>query len=178
MKGRGEISDGRRSIRVKGFDYSQDGAYYVTICTHRRECTLGSVKGNAVQLTELGRAAEESWQDLPVRYPHLTLDALVVMPNHVHVILVIDGTECRGGGATPPLQSDPTLGQIVGYTKYQSTKRINERRGTPGERVWQRNYYEHIIRNDADLRRIREYIASNPLGWSEDPENPNSQSQT
>lgn len=139
MKGRGEISEGRRSIRVKGFDYSQDGAYYVTICTHRRECTLGSVEGNAVQLTELGRAAEESWQGLPVRYPHLTVDALVVMPNHVHVILVIDGTECRGGGATPAptkrsyLGADCRLHQIPIDEANQRTPRNTRRTSLAAE---------------------------------------------
>jgi len=130
---------------------------------------------------------------LPARYPDIETDEFVVMPNHFHGIIVIRHDDCRGevaspiavspipktkqrgdipeGGETPPLRRR-TLGQIVGYFKYQSAKQINHIRNTPGVPVWQRNYYEHIIRSEEEMDRIRTYIIENPAKWAEDEDNP------
>ena len=167
----------RRSIRLKGYDYSQEGAYFVTVCTRNREIIFKDERYR--------KMVEKCWFDLPGHYPHVELDEFVVMPNHIHGIIVVNdknvNSVCRGevtspgggvGGETPPLQKRPGLGKIVGYYKYQTTKLINESRGTPGEPVWQRNYYEHVIRSEEKLNKIREYILANPLLWETDPENP------
>lgn len=162
----------RRSIRLKDYDYSQAGAYFVTIVIRHHECLLGNVVDGEMRVNGFGKMVQKCWDELSVHYSNVELDAFVVMPNHVHGIVVIVD---RRGEVTSPLQlhDQPTLGRIIGYFKYQSTKLINELRGTPGAPVWQRNYFEHIIRNDHDFERIREYIAYNPIGWQMDDENPN-----
>jgi REP element-mobilizing transposase RayT len=182
----------RRSIRLKGYDYTQTGAYFVTVCAQDRVCLFGDVADGDMVLNPFGRVAVTYWQRIPRHFPHVQLDAWVVMPNHVHGIIVI--TNGRGealpaasvsteellhfetdlstldtGSNASPLQSG-SLGAIVGNYKSITTRRINKMRHTPGERVWQRNYYERIIRNDRELDAIRQYIANNPLHWEQDPE--------
>ncbi len=159
----------RQSIRLKNYDYSASGAYFVTICVHERECALGNVIDGEVRLNENGEIVAVCWDDLIDHYPHIELDAFVVMPNHVHGVIVID--DDRRGEATSPLIR-LTLGQMIAYFKYQSTKRINAQRNDAGTRFWQRNYYEHVIRNDRELNAIREYILHNPLRWDADLDNP------
>ena len=118
--------------------------------------------------------AEETWLWLAERYKYVGLDQYVVMPNHVHGIIVIRDV-CRGGSRTAPTGRPPAikpLGRLIGAFKTVSTKRINAIRGASGVPVWQRNYYEHVIRDEEDLDRVRRYILENPLRWDEDPENP------
>lgn len=153
----------RRSIRLKDYDYSHEGAYFVTICTHKRECLFGDVCDGAMALNTLGQFVADTWQRLATFHPHLEVSTFIVMPNHLHGILVLHKTES---------QQKP-IGQIIGPFKSFSTKTINQRRDTPGAAVWQRNYYERIIRNEAMLNAISLYIAENPSKWSEDNENPN-----
>ncbi|MBM3596570.1 MAG: transposase [Alphaproteobacteria bacterium] len=169
----------RRSLRLDGYDYKQAGAYFVTICTHGREFLLGAAAGGDIVLTDSGRIVQACWDDIPQHFPHADVDAVVVMPNHVHGILVIGDVGARHGvplrssvrqGFAKPISG--TLATIVRSFKSAATKRINELRRTPGAPVWQRNYYEHVIRNDAALVRIRDYIAANPAKWPEDRENP------
>jgi putative transposase len=122
---------------------------------------------------DLHAVAEETWLWLADRYQFVDLDAFVVMPNHLHGIVIIGDGCSRGGSRTAPTdrpKSKP-LGRLVGAFKTVSAKRINEMRGTPGSPVWQRNYYEHIIRNETELAEIRQYILENPLRWDDDPEN-------
>jgi REP element-mobilizing transposase RayT len=270
----------RRSIRLKGYDYSQPGAYFITLVAQDRACLFGDVVDGVMQMNEFGRIVAESWQWLAAQYEYVTLDAWVVMPNHLHGIIVItdrggdgggrgsDGggrggpppaptantptinvptanappdaptadaptinvpttnappdapaadaptinvptinappdaptantpitdaptasdinalpnadapaantptTPNVAGGALPLLVKRKTVGRLVGAFKTVSTKRINEQRGTPGAQVWQRDFYEHIIRNAAALARIRRYIVENPARWATDPEN-------
>ena len=160
----------RRSIRLKGYDYTQAGAYFVTIVTQGRECLFGEIVEGEVRLNPLGEIVGESWRWLGMQYDYVELDEWRIMPNHLHGIIVIidDG---RGGSRTAPTVKRKPIGRLVGAFKTVSTKRINEHRGTPGVRVWQRNYYEHIIRNEDDLEAIREYIACNPMRWDLDREN-------
>jgi len=278
----------RRSIRLKGYDYSRPGAYFITIVAQDRACLFGKVVDGVMHLSEVGQIVAESWQWLAAQYDYVTLDAWVVMPNHIHGIIVItdqggdDGG--RGGSRTAPTANAPTtsnaptapdaltvnaptapdaptvnaptapdaptvnaptapdaptvnaptapdaptvnaptanaptasnaptapdaptasnaptapdaptasnaptanapttnaptapakrktVGRLVGAFKTVSTKRINDQRGTPGAQVWQRDFYEHIIRDAAALARIRRYIVENPARWASDPEN-------
>jgi putative transposase len=184
----------RRSIRLKHFDYSQAGAYFFTICTRNRECLFGEIKDETMRLNEMGTVIQTVWSALPARYPNVALDACVVMPNHVHGIIVIVRNETDSVGAIhelPLRHSDHELSlqrlppqndlsrrrrmlipKVVGFFKVNTAKEINRIRNTPGIPVWQRNYYEHIIRDEGELQRIRAYIAENPLRWQWDEENP------
>ena len=168
-----------RSIRLKGYDYAQDGAYFVTICTHRQSCLLGEIVDGEIMLTSYGEVARACFEEMPHHFAHAEVDVFVVMPNHLHgIIVVTDGTEVGTQHAAPlrkeaSLRPAPgSLSTIVRSFKSASTKRINELCGMPGAPVWQRNYYEHVIRNERDLERIREYIVTNPLKWALDRENP------
>ena len=155
----------RRSIRLQGYDYSQAGAYFVTLCVQRRECLLGEIVEQQMQLNQYGEIVLGWWNNVPDHFSGVDLDAFVVMPNHIHGVLVLSQESPQ----------PPKLGQIVAYFKYESTKRVNVFRSTPGLRLWQRNYYEHIIRNESSLQEIRDYIATNPMRWIEDqlhPERP------
>ncbi len=183
----------RRSIRLKGYDYTLPGAYFVTIVTHQRALLFDD--------PVLRRVAETMWQRIPRHFPHVTLDEWVVMPNHIHGILVITDDARRGEASQqtdfstdraaqdgalseknppsreasplPPVGPSPgSLGAIVGNFKSVATRRINRIRHSPGTLVWQRNYYEHIIRNERELNAIRQYIRHNPARWAEDAENP------
>ena len=166
----------RRSIRLHGQDYAQAGAYFVTVCTERRVCLLGTIVGGEVELSAVGCIVLETWEALPARFPQVELDTFVVMPNHVHGIVVItDKTGAQQSSAPTVGVADvgtrPTLGQIMRAFQSISAKRCNDALGRVG-RFWQRNYYEHIIRDEADLVRLREYIVCNPGRWAEDDENP------
>lgn len=178
----------RHSIRLKGYDYAQAGAYFVTICTHNRECLFGDVVDGTMRLNEFGDIVYQTWMDLPNHVANIVLDAFVIMPNHVHGVIFI--TDSVGAGSEPaptitttepaPTMAKPghaelrrhPLPEIVRQFKTFSARRINELRGTPGISVWQRNYYEHIIRDESSLNRIRQYIQDNPLRWAMDRENP------
>ena len=162
----------RRSIRLQGYDYSQAGAYFVTVVAHQRECLFGDVVGGGVVLNEFGRVVANTWEWLENQYSYVALETWVVMPNHFHGILLIQD-DGRGGSRTAPtpMKRKP-LGRLIGAFKTVSTKQINLLRDTPGIPIWQRNYYEHVIRNDDDLNRIHRYIESNPSMWADDDENP------
>jgi len=160
----------RRSIRLKGYDYTQPGAYFVTVVTRERECSFGEIVNNEMVVNPVGKIVLDTWGWLAAQYAYVTLDEFCVMPNHFHGVIMINDTGvCRGGSRTAPTKTKP-LGRLIGAFKTVSTKRINEMRGTPGVTLWQRNYYEHIIRNEHELGRIRTYIAANPARWQEDEE--------
>jgi putative transposase len=178
----------RRSIRLRGYDYAQVGTYFVTVCVHGRECVLGAIDGDRVRLSEAGQVVLSTWQRLPLRFPRIACDAFVVMPNHIHGIIMIvnpgqTGIRSVGAGLALPSSDTfltrnqgtprgaPTLGHIVGAFKSVSAvacNRLLDRRGVP---FWQRNYWEHVIRDDDDLNHLRDYIESNPARWAEDEEN-------
>ncbi|MEW5702245.1 MAG: transposase [Candidatus Zixiibacteriota bacterium] len=164
----------RRSVRLREYDYSQSGAYFVTICTQDRRCLFGEIVDGTMRLNDTGRIVEDEWLHTPTLRPQVAPDTFVVMPNHFHAIVFI--TDRRGVlqyAPTPRLASpSQTIGAIVRGFKGATTKRINAFRGTPGQPVWQRNYYEHVIRNDDDLHATREYVLNNRLAWALDRENP------
>jgi putative transposase len=169
----------RRSIRLRGYDYTRAGAYFVTACAHARESLFGQIVAGEMRRNTYGEIALECWQAIPDHGPHVELDAFVVMPNHIHGILVLpDDTASPLRQATQERFSKPVAGSlptIVRLYKAAVTRRINEVRNAPGVPIWQRNYYEHIIRDQASLDRIRAYIADNPSRWASDrlhPDNP------
>ena len=150
----------RRSLRLPGYDYSQAGAYFITACTQNRVMLFGEVIDCDVRLNEMGAIVQQSWDDLPTHYRGIDLDAFIVMPNHVHGIIIV-ADQCERHHAIP---------EVVRGFKTFSARRVNERAGKSGV-LWQRGYYEHVIRNEKALDRIRAYIANNPARWADDPEN-------
>jgi REP element-mobilizing transposase RayT len=220
----------RRSVRLKGYDYSSEGAYYVTIVAQGRECLFGGIIDGEMHLSKYGEIIQKWWDEILVHFLNVELGAFVIMPNHIHGIIYIV-TERRGevlsprdnpnsnnqdiisphdhpknnnqnvnigdaynqggeindegvktknqggetqnmGGETPPLRG-PTLGQIVAYFKYQSTKAMNKIETENSiTKFWQRSYYEHIIRNEKELQQKTDYILDNPSQWDEDDDNP------
>ena len=187
----------RRSIRLQGYDYSQAGAYYVTIVVQGRDCLFGEVVNGEMYINAYGEIVQKWWDEIPIHFPNVELGAFVIMPNHVHGIIFItterrgevlsprdnpnnnnldenvDGTNQQGGDASQPPLRKPSLGQIIAYFKYQSTKEMNRIETENAiTKFWQRNYYEHIIRDEKDLQNKTDYIEANPMLWDEDDNNP------
>ncbi len=166
----------RHSIRLKGYDYSQAGAYFVTIVAWQREMLFGEIVDGKMIPNELGQIVCDEWEQTAVIRPNVELGDYIVMPNHFHGILIfvddIVGATRRVAPTKTTLQSD-SLGAVMAQFKSIVTKRINGLRNVSGIPVWQRNYYEHIIRDDREMDRIHRYIESNPPMWAEDDENPN-----
>ena len=158
----------RRSIRLKGYNYAQGGAYFLTLCTWNREHLFGQIIEGQTQLNEYGLLLETEWLNTPKMRIGVELDAYVIMPNHFHAILVMPEVTIN---PQTNQKSPSALGRLVGGFKAAVTKQVNLKRGAEGVPVWQRNYHEHIIRNEKDLERIREYIFNNPSNWPDDPEN-------
>jgi len=171
----------RRSIRLQGYDYTQARAYFVTMCARHRECLFGEVMDGKMLLNTAGNIVDECWRAIPVHFKHTALDTFVVMPNHIHGIIVIANVVVGARHAVPLQPSDNTerfgqpipgsLPTIVRSFKSAATRRINEMRDSPGATLWQRNYYEHVIRNQGALDAIRGYIRDNPGMWMHDLEN-------
>ena len=161
----------RRSIRLRGYDYTSGGAYFVTAVTHTRECLFGRIADDELSLNEYGEIALECWLNIPTHCPQADLDAFIVMPNHIHGILVlVDDTAKFSDTLAQERFGKPVAGSlptIVRLYKAGVTRRINEMRDGAGMPIWQRNYYEHIIRDDEALNRIRAYIVSNPARWGQ-----------
>ena len=176
----------RRSIRLDGYDYTQAGAYFVTISAWQRECLFGEVVEGEMRLNTAGKIANEQWVKLGRRFTGGDFSLYVIMPNHVHGIVILDGGG-RGAGEefqshdprNPPLRpyAGPhvvpgSLGAIIRAYKSSVSYRIHAMHGCNVAPVWQRNYYEHIIRDDEDYRRIAEYIQNNPQRWEQDQLHP------
>ncbi len=167
------MSGNRKTTRLKHYDYSQEGAYYVTVCVNGYKCVFGDVQNDKMVLNSAGKAVRFIWLDLSQHNTNIELDEFIVMPNHIHGIIKI-----VGAGSKPALNMSraglepaPTkygLFEIVRQFKTFSAKRVNAIRNCPGIRLWQRNYYEHIIRSESELTRIREYIINNPTQWRND----------
>ena len=161
----------RRSIRLKRYDYKRIGAYFVTIATRNRESRFGDIIDGEVHLNDTGRLVKSAWEWLTMRYAYVELDTYVVMPNHLHGI--IDIFDQNSGNREKDQALRKPLGRLIGAFKTVSTRRVNNALETPGQPLWQRNYYERVIRNDEELDRVREYIVYNPMRWDTDSENPN-----
>lgn len=157
----------RRSPRLASFDYSQPGLYFVTVCTWGRELLLGEVVAGEMHVSQAGHAALEAWEALPLRFPALDLDAFVVMPNHVHGILVLGANPDQ-----PPDIAPPSLAAVMRAFKSLSAIQANRALGRTNLPFWQRSYHDRIIRTPRELALIRQYIAHNPARWETDVENP------
>ncbi|MEM9951748.1 MAG: transposase [Chloroflexota bacterium] len=172
----------RKSPRLKGYDYTSDGAYFVTICTQERYLLFGNVVNSEMRHDSLGALARHHWLDLPNHFDTVELDYFVVMPNHFHGIVVINNYlyEKVETGLTPttnPIVGDapvrptktkyPTLGLIIGSFKAAVTREARKQNIFTGK-IWQRNYHDHIIRDEDDLNRLRQYVVYNPAKWEED----------
>jgi putative transposase len=186
----------RRSIRLQGYDYSRSGAYFVTICAAGRECLFGDVLDGIMHVNDAGRMVQSAWDGLPQRFPGIDADASIVMPNHFHGIIVVgtifvgaplaaprimNHTVAHGQGAasSPPTNDNPddmsrrvTIGDVMRAFKSISAITVNRHLNRSGQPLWQRNYYEHIIRTPESLDRIRQYIIDNPARWAIDRDNP------
>ena len=165
----------RRSIRLKEYDYSQAGAYFVTICAWNRECLFGEIVNSEVVLSEYGLIVKQCWEELVYHYRNVKLNTYIIMPNHMHGIINIVDTATVGAGFKPAptaMHKRHGLPEIVRALKTFSSRKINLVRNTPGVPVWQRNYYEHVVRNEKDMQSIQEYIVNNPLQWETDENNP------
>ena len=191
----------RRSIRLKGYDYSQSGLYFITICTEKRKCVFGKIENNEIVLNDFGKIANDQWIKLADRYPNFELDVFQIMPNHMHGIIMLNDV---GAGFTPAPIANPndTIGQPQGIAPTTSNENSQNTIGQPQGiaptttdmigvykslvanecleifknknpdifmgKLWQRNYYEHIIRNEKSYKRISEYIINNPENWKGD----------
>jgi REP element-mobilizing transposase RayT len=164
----------RRSIRLKEYDYTQIGAYFVTICTHQRQCLFGEIIDGEMHPNLSGQVVISRWRNIPHHFSSIKLDEFIVMPNHLHGIIIIsDGLRNQKGKALPLRGTDNgSLGAIVQNFKSISTRKINQINRSSGTPVWQRNYYEQIIHDEIALDNIKKYIITNPSHWKSDRENP------
>ncbi|MDI9571434.1 MAG: transposase [Pseudomonadota bacterium] len=209
----------RCSIRLRGYDYSRPGAYFITICAQNRECLFGDIVNGEMRLNDAGVMVQSVWDEIPAHYPGIYIDVFIVMPNHIHGIVVVgaaprgrpdvmvpcgrpgdvtgqnngqaqgpaattgggDGNCTNNGQARGPAPTAGSVGlslpDVVNRFKSMTTKRYADgakqnRWPTFSGKLWQRNYYEHIIRNENELNRSRQYIMYNPVKWDTNRENP------
>jgi putative transposase len=161
----------RRSIRLTDYDYRTNGAYFITLVTVGRTCLFGSIENGCMTLSTMGQIVAETWDWMGQQYPYLQLDEWIIMPNHFHAILWIQAAPTILPADQAPIKVKP-LGSLMGAFKTVSTRQINRLRANPTAPLWQRNYYEHIIRDQHGLETIRTYIFQNPGQWDIDQENP------
>ncbi len=160
----------RQSIRLRGHDYSVDGVYFITVCSHERQNMFGAVASGRMMPNEYGRQIEKTWSYISNRYEYIREDRFVIMPNHIHGIWILgNGFDITDDGK--PEKNRKPIGRLVGAFKTVSTKYINDMRGTPGAKLWQRGYYDRVIRNQDELNAIRRYIEQNPKNWATDENN-------
>ena len=167
----------RKSLRLSDYDYALPGAYFVTICTAERKNLLGFIEDDLMRKNTAGQIIQKMWEKIPIQYPDTKLDAFVIMPNHIHGIIIVGAqfiapsfTSLSGKEPDAGVMNHaPTLGSIIRSFKAKSARMI--RQDFFPRFAWQRNYYEHVIRDDTSLNRIREYIGTNPLRWELDREN-------
>jgi putative transposase len=176
----------RRSIRLKGYNYTQPGSYFVTIVTKNREHIFGEIIMGKIHFNLYGRTIMKYWQEIPRNFSNAELDIWTIMPNHIHGIIIIHPNLSTGEAShykasdiddASPQQQRPTgtnpqsLAAMIQNFKSISTRRINRFRRTPGVPLWQRDYWERIIRDERELNQVREYIQNNPLQWPRKQEN-------
>ena len=167
----------RRSVRLRGYDYSQAGAYFITKCAHNRRCIFGEIRNKEMYLNPFGEIAYREWEELPKRWQHLELGAFQIMPNHIHGVLVINDPQISQADdlSNPKIQwaKKPTVGQVVGaYDSITVTQSVKYIEGNSPDMVlgklWQRGFHEHIIRTLESFDRISHYIINNPADWEND----------
>ena len=153
----------RKPMRLKNYDYSSNGYYFVTICTHNKKCILSNIVGEGSPLPKLtadGEIAEKCILLINSKYSCVSVDKFVIMPNHIHIIFCID----NNGRGDP----SPTISNVVGWLKYNITKEINKNNFIKENKIFQRSFHDHIIRGEEDYLKIWNYIDTNPQKWEED----------
>ena len=160
----------KTSPRLKGYDYSQAGAYFVTICSFEKICVFGEIAEEVMRLNSVGDIVHTTWKDIPNHYPHVQLDQFIIMPNHFHGIVFL--TDQRRDRFRNLSLQRYGLSEIIRGFNTWSARRINENLDNTGTPIWQRSFYDRIIRNQEELLRIQTYIINNPLKWDEDDDNP------
>jgi len=152
----------RKAMRLPDFDYSSNGAYFVTICTQNRKCILSRIVGDGFPVPKLsGKIAEEYIKKIPEKYTCVQVDKYIIMPNHIHMILLFNSPHGTGNPS-------PTLSNVLAWYKYNVTREYNEKVGIAGSRFFQRSFHDHVIRNHEDYLKIWEYIDSNAAKWAND----------
>jgi REP element-mobilizing transposase RayT len=174
----------RKSIRWKTYNYANNGAYFITVCTHNKKHLFGEIGDGKMILNGAGEIIDQWWKKLPEKFPGISIDEYVIMPNHFHGIIIIDSHPTLiasvGAGLSRPSLTGivgsnengrenraPTLGKMIAFFKYQTTKEYNVR-NTNIQKLWQRNYWDRMIRDEREMRSIREYISGNPKEWEKD----------
>ena len=155
----------RKSPRLKEFDYTTPAYYFVTICTKSRRRLFGNISNSKIELNEKGITVRNCLNQLQEHFTNIELDCFAIMPDHFHGIIILNGPVGLSSPKTGIKTNKFSLSQIIAYFKYQSTKGINNISGNSGCKVWQRSFYDRIIRNDRELYNIRRYVELNPLKW-------------
>ena len=194
----------KNTLRLKSYDYSWSGAYFITICSYKKENIFGEIKNGLMYLNNAGKIIQTSWHQIPKNYENIILDDFVIMPNHIHGIIWIVGAIHESPNVTQAIYESPKikrknqeslkdnssqnngvirelplrierrkmlLSKIIGKFKMNSSRKINNICNSKGSHVWQRGYYDHIIRNDDDLNNTKLYIQNNPSNWDKDKNN-------
>ena len=163
----------RKRTRLIDFDYSSPNYYFITICTYGKKTLFGSVYNGTMHLNGNGKIVEQSWMAILDHFLNVELDEFIIMPNHFHGILIINGVVGLRFPQPDIKTKKFSLSQIIAYFKYESTKRINESNKAARSNIWQRSFYDRIIRNEKELFNIRNYIQFNALKWNSDIGNEN-----
>lgn len=167
----------RKNIRPNGYDYSRNGTYFITICVINRLCVLSKIcvgEGfplplqNHISLSDIGVICENMLKQISDKYPNVFVDSYVIMPNHIHILFTIKSAQTKDGRGNP----SPTISSVIGWYKYQTTKELSLLFNTETSKLWQRSYYDHIIRNIDEYNVLKKYIYDNPFRWSIDELNP------
>ncbi len=166
----------RRTMRLRGYDYRRCGIYFVTVCTHQHTQLFGWIESGKMRLTDLGEVVEKEWLHTAKARKGIQLGEFVVMPNHVHGLVIVTSEIDQSGSSadlTKYAQRSDTLqprslGAIVGHFKAAVSRRARTLGIDCNKPIWQRNYYDHIVRNEKSLNEIRQYIMQNPARWEED----------
>ncbi len=173
----------RHSIRLKGYDYAQPGAYFITLCTYQKQCWFGDIRNGQMYLNQIGKIVVREWLRSSEIRSEISFDEWFVMPNHLHGIMVITDDDAERAHSRAPLQEisnfqrkPVSLSSFVAQFKATVTRRINNVCSISGVPIWQRNYYESILRDEDSLNMVRQYIIDNPRCWNDDPENPKTSS--
>ena len=151
----------RKSLRLKNFDYSQAGYYFVTICSFKHKKIFSKIVDSKIELNDFGKIVDEHIRKIPSHFPNAEIDHYCIMPNHIHMIIVLNDLN----------KNSSSLSFLIRSFKSSVTKRVNEIFTNRDKKLWQRNFYDHIIRNDNDLFNTRKYIEENPLKWEFDKYN-------
>ncbi len=170
----------RRSIRLKDYDYTQPGYYYVTIVTQNRKCLFGEINNGEMVLNEAGSMIQDIWKQLPNKYFGVDLDQFQLMPNHLHGVIVLVGTGPRAcpdkgqpQGVVPTISLSDIVHRFKSFTTRKYIDGVNRCEWVQFDyKLLQRSFYDHVIRDETELKNVRKYIVNNPLKWELDIENP------